>query len=112
MSFVLRYANKPSFSMEHSIKSINPSADTKEKQTVSTPEKPGSTASEEQIETSPAADSVEEEKVCHKEKLSSSEKKRQFKRTTTDETIFQFPKLLVSIGSGVSIIKVDDFNSF
>ena len=27
MSFVLRYANKPSFSMEHSILSINPSAE-------------------------------------------------------------------------------------
>lgn len=38
--------------------------------------------------------------------------KRLFKRMDTDESKFEFPKLLVSIGSGVSIIKVNDFNSF
>ena len=30
----------------------------------------------------------------------------------TDESSFSFPKLLVSIGTGVSIIKINDFNSF
>lgn len=30
----------------------------------------------------------------------------------TDESGFEFPILLVSIGSGVSIIKVHDFNNF
>jgi type II pantothenate kinase len=30
----------------------------------------------------------------------------------TDESKFEFPLLLVSIGSGVSIIKVHNFNSF
>ena len=31
---------------------------------------------------------------------------------TLDDKEHKFPKLLVSIGSGVSIIKVDDFNKY
>ena len=38
--------------------------------------------------------------------------KRKFKQTETDESSFDFPMLLVSIGSGVSIIKVNNFNEF
>jgi pantothenate kinase len=40
------------------------------------------------------------------------QRSRKFKRMGTDESGFEFPMLLVSIGSGVSIIKVHDFNHF
>ena len=59
MSFMTKYANKPSFEVD-------------------SPAKKGSSAQKSFIE----------------------------------ETKVDFPKLLVSCGSGVSIIKVDDFNSF
>lgn len=85
MSFVLRYASKPSFSMEHSIQSINPSAELPTKEE----------------EKAPGFDTEEKKNF-----------KRSFKKMDTDESKFEFPKLLVSIGSGVSIIKVNDFNSF
>lgn len=82
LSFVLRYANKPTFSMESSIHSINPSAEP----------------------------SLEEGK--HSPPEADSKLKRSFRRMETDESGFEFPLLLVSIGSGVSIIKVHNFNSF
>lgn len=82
LSFVLRYANSPSFSMQSSIHSINPSAE----------------LTLEEIKDLPPSES--------------GSKKRQFRRMETDESKFEFPMLLVSIGSGVSIIKVLNFNSF
>ena len=88
LSFVLRYAKNPTFSMESSIHSINPSASPSEYNK-----------------------RIEEDKDLT-DGDNNKTKKRKFTRMNTDESGFEFPMLLVSIGSGVSIIKVNNFSQF